>query len=254
LINSSANAYTGPTNLYFGFGATESTTQGSGSGYFDGRLDQIKFWDSALTAAQVAAEYKETNAYFMNMDSASDWVTSMPGMGRALDFDGSDDFLDVGDPAVGMLDFGTNDFSLQAWVKTGQSGYQVIASKTNTTTNNGFSLRMDTSSNYPEFILDDNVSYKVIAKRAINDSAWHHVAATREGDYLKIYVDGALSNQIAGVDSVDVSGTEHFNVGRVETVASGYWNGNTDEVKSYNYARSAAEIKTDFNQGATKFN
>ena len=47
-----------------------------------------------------------------NMDSATDWVAGKRG--KALDFDGSNDYVTMGD----VLDMGTGDFTVSVWVKT----------------------------------------------------------------------------------------------------------------------------------------
>ena len=44
-------------------------------------------------------------------------------------FDGGDDRVDMGDPVSGSIDFGTQDFSVEAWVKATANDERAIISK-----------------------------------------------------------------------------------------------------------------------------
>jgi hypothetical protein len=53
------------------------------------------------------------------------WTSGI--IGGALDFDGLDDYVDVGDPIDGSLDFEAGDsFSISAWVKTEDQDGQIV--------------------------------------------------------------------------------------------------------------------------------
>lgn len=76
-------------------------------------------------------------------------------------------------------------------------------------------------------------------------SGWHHVAATYDGAFAKLYLDG---NQVASQTLVDSGGIKNnnrnFTMGRQSD--SGYnWDGKLDEIRYYNYARTQAQIQED---------
>lgn len=79
---------------------------------------------------------------------------------------------------------------------------------------------------------------------------WSHVAITRSGTNLTIYVNGK-STTTATVTAPTVAASQ-FALGQTnnDAVAQDY-NGYVDDVKVYNYARTAAQIKSDFKSRGT---
>jgi hypothetical protein len=75
---------------------------------------------------------------------------------------------------------------------------------------------------------------------------WHLVTVTRtSAGKLNLYVDaGAASPLFNG--SAEKGGFSIFNIGKNGDENSGYFNGKLDQIKVYNYARTAAEIANDY--------
>ncbi len=70
--------------------------------------------------------------------------------------------------------------------------------------------------------------------------AWHHVAATHDGNNtLKLYVDGALVQTITGIDKNILTGGA--NIGSSDA-NSNYFSGLISEIRLWNAERSASEI------------
>ncbi|HNT30360.1 MAG TPA: DUF2341 domain-containing protein, partial [bacterium] len=69
-----------------------------GSSY-DGIIDSLKLYNRALTPEDIAAEYESLHAVMVDMDATTAWTegatasSSQEGMGKALEFDGTDDYL-----------------------------------------------------------------------------------------------------------------------------------------------------------------
>jgi len=240
---------------YFTIGAGYSGT----NHYWDGKIDHVKVWQRALTAAEVAIEYSydEKYGYLTNMDASSDWVngalptTNRPMLGKALDFDGSDDYITI--PDTNALDFGTNPFSVTGWFKTNRSGtFQVLVSKVHSGNNNGWDVRFDTT-NTLNFTIDDggNGGSGAQSTTLVNDNNWHHFAAVRADEInTYLYIDGKLEGT-GSANNNDVSGTENLEIGsRYSTHAGSLWLGQIDEIKIYNYGLTANQVRLDYNNGA----
>ncbi len=79
---------------------------------------------------------------------------------------------------------------------------------------------------------------------------WYYVTATYDGNFIRIYVDGILRNtsaQYTGTLNGFTSGAMYIG----KYIAPGYeFSGKLDEVKIYPYARSADQVKVDYNGGA----
>jgi hypothetical protein len=170
------------------------------------------------------------------------WTTGQ--VGGALSFDGVDDYVDVGDPADGSLDFGTENFSISAWVKQSDLGtFGGVFSKTSVTNGLGYGLHIE----------DENRFYfrtgiagwdktAVTSNTSISTDTWYHVVGVREDTTLKIYVNGSLDNSTTGTLR-DVDNTVSAVIGRFYGNFDGhYHNGTIDDVRIYDGALSAEEI------------
>ena len=161
----------------------------------------------------------------------------------AAGFDGSDDKVAMGDPATGALDFGTGDFSVEAWAKTALNGERAIVSKR-------------ASGPYWQFTVTDDPGHtgeiraNVLAGAArevygpalrVDDGAWHHVVVVFDRDTgITVYVDGVgRSTAGAFTDTIDNAGP--FLVAK--STGYGYLGGQIDEVAVYASALTAARVQ-----------
>jgi hypothetical protein len=83
----------------------------------------VGYWSFNDGTGTVATDFSG-NGNTGSVIGAPTWINGKRG--TALSFDGNDDYIDVGDPSDGSLDFGTaTDFSISAWVKfTDQAKHQ----------------------------------------------------------------------------------------------------------------------------------
>jgi len=176
----------------------------------------------------------KTNASVMKV--TSDMVAS----GNVLNFDGYDDFIDVGNAPSVQLSQGT----IEAWIKTGDAGssYRGIVVK---------------QWAYGLFLRDNELigfgwdgNGEIPTDVILNDDAWHHVAMSFNFDVeygSKIYIDGVLvktftyylNNQDSnlGIACGNVNGTSSYQ----------NFNGLIDEVRVWNTVRTASEIQATMN-------
>jgi len=75
---------------------------------------------------------------------------------------------------------------------------------------------------------------------------WHHVAATYDGSYMRIYIDGVLANQMAITGTITVN-TNPVSIGYQHGYTNEFFKGKLDEVKIWNRALSACEIAANRN-------
>jgi len=84
----------------------------------------------------------------------------------------------------------------------------------------------------------------------ITTNKWIYGALVYNGSEIKVYINGKLINSANRSSIVHTNTT--FTMGRWASDYSGYnFPGSIDEVKIYNYALSADEIKQDYNQGSS---
>jgi len=78
------------------------------------------------------------------------------------------------------------------------------------------------------------------------DGDWHHVVATYDGNYKKIYTDGTEIGSVAATGAIGTSGSAPALIGS-DSGNSEFFNGLIDEVRLSNTSRSSAWIKASYN-------
>ncbi|UCF42872.1 MAG: hypothetical protein JSV99_09850, partial [Planctomycetota bacterium] len=191
----------------------------------------------------------------------------------ALAFDGVDDYVDVGDPADGSLDFGSGSFTIGLWFKTtAPSGELVDKSGGGGGRGLGYSLymgpvEMGAGEDYAEvgalsLRVRENPPGDVDRIETINtynDGGWHYLAAVRAGSgaaNLKIYVDGAEVTTFNPKDegAGDISNQYGLSIGaKFDAGDSDAWedffDGAIDEVGIWDRALDANEIERLYEDG-----
>lgn len=187
--------------------------------------------------------------------------------GGSLSFDGVNDYVDIGN----LVAPGTQDWTVESWVKMssfGQSGCtelrNIIISQRHTEYDHSLTLYVGAHGNQTAqaagFIHDGSyIYYGGKGTNPLLDGKWHHIVGVRKqmanGEHYSVYVDGTLeadnnysSASWAGspqASNANITSSNRWHIGH-----QGAWNswfkGQMDEVKIYNYARSATQIKTDY--------
>ncbi len=172
------------------------------------------------------------------------------------------DYVDLGNPTDPcLLDFGTGNWSVCAWVKTTMSGGSgdtakgVIYGKGGDTSGGhryGLYVNEDTDDGHLTLVTDDDVTkYTPDSDAIISDGAWHHVVGMRDGTELRMYVDGIPDGDTETISpSYDLSGTHQYNayLGAItdyddtSPTLFKFFVGSMDDVRIYDYALSHAEV------------
>lgn len=168
---------------------------------------------------------------------------------NAIHLDGVDDFVTTTLPAIN----GNTAKTIEAWIKTtsnsntGTGGVQhVIADMGSNTTGGRFTLNLLFNNAIRLEVNGNGISGTI----PLNDGNWHHVAATYDPtlstNKVKLFVDGNLDTQGNLTVTVNTGSTVPFQIGkRVDGINP--FQGNIDDVKVWNTARSAADIMTNKN-------
>ncbi len=171
-------------------------------------------------------------------------ITTVPApTNNALAFDGSNDYVSLGSPAV-LSNLGPGGFTLEAWVYyDGRSGASSIIRKTgdyNLYINNGV-LGAEV---WPQG--GGNAAWRVAAGSAsLAANRWNHVAATwtPATSTFAFYVNG-VADPVASSSTGSISGSEGLSLG-ASTTYGNYLGGRLDEVRIYNTPLTAAQVQTD---------
>ncbi len=243
---------------------------------FDGSLDDVRVYNRALSASEIKELYNmgsvgkvnvtpavpnlqnglvghwtfdgkdlirnvadrsgnNNTGYMTNFTSTSTAVTRGK-IGQGLKFDGVNDYVSLASkPAVF-----TSPFTISVWVKTNNTAtgnYQIFSSGGNQLYRSGGGTSLVYKTN--------NVATNYAGAFTNKIGAWVHTVVRYDGTSITLYVNG-----VAGTpDSRAVADGSATTIGRYSTIASEFWNGSLDDVRVYNRALSASEIKELYNMG-----
>ncbi len=157
--------------------------------------------------------------------------------GTALDFDGNSDFLQATSTTFG--NFGTSDFTIEMWIKTSDS-YAGLAGKLNGC---GTNWELLVGSGKIEFRPPSSAP-AITSSNTVNNNQWHHIAVTRSGTTVNIYIDGVLDG--TGTSNHNMTNTAQFVLGtryNCDGSPSRFFDGLMDEVRIWDDARTLQELK-----------
>jgi len=164
--------------------------------------------------------------------------------GTCLDFDGTNDYVTV--PHNSILD-NENALTIECWINTsfdatfpGEIGVVRKGSgSASGWSNAGWSIRL--RDDIPAIAFrkkDDSGYWDLYTGDKIIDGNWHHIVGTFDTTTLRKYVDG-VETQSTSTGQAYLTTTENLEIGRI----SAYLDGSISNVKLYNVALSAANVK-----------
>ncbi len=220
--------------------------------------DLVAHWRFDETSGTTASD-SSGNGLNGTLGGDPQWVAGT--IGGALEFDG-DDYVDFGAPAV--FDFGTEDFTISAWIKmTAVMRGSIFAIGGDDGGGIRYTLAMGENNNNKLTLTMDNDSDKNQSRgdTVINDGVWHHVVGMIKGDVALVYVDGVEDGTIDLPEGYDLSGVLQHNA-YVGAITSNEGNslhvekfmiGLIDDVRIYDTALSEPEIQAIMEGGSLEY-
>ncbi|MDT8853586.1 LamG domain-containing protein [Paracoccaceae bacterium Fryx2] len=167
----------------------------------------------------------------------------------AAQFDGTSAYAQA--PGVSAYDFGTGDFTIEAWVLTTGGGPVAtqMGSDVNTGAGWGLFVLPDGRLELVTFNAGSSVTATTQVAPATFDGSWHHIAAVRVGVDMMILFDGVpqvLQLEINGVPPLNVSGNLPLTIGATTLVGAQtgrqFFAGSIDEFRLWNVALQTWKI------------
>lgn len=169
--------------------------------------------------------------------------------GRALDFDGIDDYVSVANKIPT-----TGEFTLSAFIKTSQVSEGNLFSNNNSQSGR-FDLKATSLSGgiyVPLLFINGSPNVLMYATTAINDGNFHHVSVTRNAvNLFAIYVDGKQENTTT--NSVSIDTTTNYRIAARPADNTQNFNGQLDDIRIYSRALTPAEIRQLFESKRGKY-
>lgn len=210
----------------------------------------MPFGTNAGTAANAVKDYSGYNNHgTLGSGSSTPTWTSSGVFGGAYNFDGGNDYIDLGKP--NSLNFtGYTDFTISAWVniKGGAGTHRPILCRGD----QQYCLKVYTGDTF-EFCVYDTSWRCAYSDVAPAQNTWYYVIARTDGSEVSLWVNGTKQGTTT-YSGISTSFT-NFNVQIGADTASGrYFNGSIDEVYIYNRSLSAEQIRQNYFMGSNKYN
>jgi len=179
---------------------------------------------------------------------------------QAIDFDGTNDYIDLFTNSPSTSTLSPQQLTISAWVRldaVGGGSWSWIVSNASFSKNvtGGFGLLRNSANTYAfnVNIFSQQASTGVIAAL---DGRWHHLVGTFDGSTMIAYLDSVSGTPVSYVSAITYYADEIFNIGSsvVNTSYTYFWNGGIDDVRLYNRALSAKEVKNLYDAAKTNFN
>ncbi|MFW9833695.1 MAG: DUF2341 domain-containing protein [Candidatus Thorarchaeota archaeon] len=236
------------TTISMYYGSPQATNQEDPSGVWIG--DYKGVWHLSETPTETIHDSTSNSNHGTGYNLQSD--DQVDGqIDGSIDFDDTQDYINCGNDT--SLNVGSNDFSLSLWFKYDGVSMGVLAGKGAVLMAKRYRLSIESG---PGMLManidDDNIVKSISSTLTYGDNLWHHVSMVRDGNYLRLYIDGVEDPNspidITGYGSLDESESFYINAFRSEVGGTlGYWSSaNIDEVRIANMALSPDWIATEY--------
>lgn len=250
------------SNFYLG---TTKTGASSYANFLDGSIDELRLFSGTRDEGSLAYSMERgkpvvkldfnDGSGFQTMNKApvfsrvaltnfatnnSQWVSG--NNNYALQFDGTDDFVDLGNHDRFQLG---GAISISTWINVGSLGNYAIVSQPNT---GGYTFQLTSSGN----LTFGSMTGTTVASTGagITTSKWTNVAVSYDGANASFYVNGRLVSSPALALWSVVNGA--VLVGKAGATPN-YFAGKMDDLMIYPYNRTMFEVYVDMAGGAVNF-
>jgi len=169
--------------------------------------------------------------------------------GSSLALDGEDEYATLSDRPSKDLNLDTNEMTVEAWVKhDGESdeGATIVRN------GNGWRLEIDGSGEErPVFFQISGSGFDSMRSNGgIHANEWTHVAATYDGNEMKIFLNGELDATKS--EDADISAPNRpVRLGTADGADSAFFSGRIDDVRIWSTAREETQIRENYTQELT---
>jgi hypothetical protein len=170
------------------------------------------------------------------MDPPTDWV--MGQFGYALDFDGTNDYVNLGTKVD--ANYSAGQITMSAWIKTAVTGKWILHDFVTPTFDIG--IWVESSGGNGKLALAVSDQTRSTGTTRIDDNVFHHVAATFDKITIRLYVDGRLDQTTSFSNAGWLTSGDSMGIGGPSSGGVGYFNGIIDDVRIYNRVLTPGEV------------
>ena len=238
--------------------------------YFDGLIDQIRFFNSSLPQPAITALYNETTttaqsasidyvlanpnsvAYY-KMSDATDQLGNYNGTATNVNFNTEGKFGFAGAfngssskivlPTTTLDSIKSNgSFGVSAWFKTSETGDRKCIFSA---FESSYLMLEVTSGNQLKGIVSNTsgTNTELTVPITVTDGNWHHAVFTGNNGSLSLYLDNGTPQTSSSWNGTFFSGTGGTGIG-IRMASSDHWDGDIDQIRLYDSVLSASNVST----------
>jgi len=223
--------------------------------YLDGKLDQVRIFDTAISAANVTTLARGAGSAYSGAETNITYNTG--AFDQAAVFNGSNSKISLGNQTI----FNSGDYSVSFWLKNqgNDSSYQILFSqRTNSDAGSPINISLygvSYSSNAGKLYLAVGGSY-FVSNTALSKNRWYHLVFTVvAGGAMKIYINGALdSNSSTETTTRPTPTNQNLAIGANGSNADYPLNGALDQIRIFNSALTQSQVTTLARGAGTAYN
>jgi len=171
------------------------------------------------------------------------WQPSAGRINGALNFDGNTNYVEIANEDIFDV---TSRITVAAWIKVKafDKWWQAIITKGDSSWRLFREGDSDTVSFHCDGVRSQQVPWATAQGHSnVNDGQWHHVAGVYDGRRISLYVDGELDGSCEASGRIE---TNDYSVviGDNAEQRGRQWSGLIDDVRIYDQALNADEIKS----------
>ncbi len=181
-------------------------------------------------------------------------VPTIGRLGQALSFNGTSQYINAGNNA--SL-YPSSKVTLSAWVYPFNSAQNAAIAgpwDSGAATDNAYLIYLgqDAASNKFGFYIEQSngTRVNVLPTTTFNANRWYHVVGVADGSVLRMYINGVDTGATTPYNGTLNTTTTNFYIGKLNASGGNYFfKGKIDDVRIYNRALSASEVKQLYNLG-----
>jgi hypothetical protein len=208
------------------------------AGYSIPATNLVLYYDFTNNATPVADQSGNNNTGVVN---GATWNASGKTVGGAYIFDGTNDFIGLGNPSSLQI---TGTLTVAMWIKPDQVGdTKKMVAKHGSAGNNGFQLFLQ-EGEFKMGVSENGTAWvQTSGNTTLLTNTWYHLAGVYDGATLKTYVNGSLDCTPLSHTNGIYNTSANFLLGNEASLgATTYYDGILDEVQTYSRALSGDEI------------
>jgi len=230
---------------------------GFDQGFFNGVIDEVRIYDRALPASEIANltglvgywKFNE-NTGTIAVDSSGNGNTgtlisgatwNVGQSGAAVNLDGVDDYVQVGAQSSLVM---TSAASFTAWIYPTGAGSHATVGGTILVKEGEYVIARFPNGTIQWGFANSNPGWQFIDTGYVAPlNQWTHLAVTYDNGTIKTYANGILVHSYGGSGSIgdQITAQNDFRIGGRQVISQQF-QGEIDEVRVYNRALTASEI------------